>query len=205
MAARDGLLLAVLGPGSVEAAVGRVQEAIFREHGLVSALALPPLVPVAFLGGGEGDPLPRGLLGRLERAVRAPYRFTVTGTAWEGGALFLALDSGGVWRALKEACAAELARASELPRASELARVDESPRIERDGAGLFPAFEGFFLGCVEATPAQRQSIHVEAPEARFSSASLAVARISTAVEGQHWWREICCTIEEEKPLRGKRA
>ncbi|MCX7040511.1 MAG: hypothetical protein NT005_15410 [Spirochaetes bacterium] len=204
MAERESLLLAVLAPGSVEAAVGRAQEAIFREHGLVSAIALPPLVPVAFLDGGarergqgedggEDDPLPRGFLGRVERAVRAPYWFTVTGMAWEGGALFLALDSGGVWRALREACAAELARA------------EDSPRIARDGAGLFPAFEGFFLGCVEATRAQRQSIRVEAPEARFSSAILAVARIATPASGQHWWREICCTIEEEKPLRGKRA
>ena len=182
MAERESLLLAVLAPGSVEAAVGRAQEAIFREHGLVSAIALPPLVPVAFLGGGEGDQLPRGFLGRVERAVRAPYRFTVTGTAWEAGALFLALDSGGVWRALRAACA-----------------------VESGGPDLFPAFEGFFLGCVEATRAQKQSIRVEAPQARFSSASLAVARISTPASGQHWWREISCTIEEEKPLRGKRA
>jgi hypothetical protein len=187
MAQRESLLLAVLAPGSVEAAVGRSQEAVFREHGLVSAIALPPLVPVAFLGGevgggAVGDPLPRGFLGRVERAVSAPYLFTVTGTAWEGGALFLALDSGGVWPALREACAAELAR-----------------------SGLFPVFEGFFLGCVEATRAQRQSIRVDAPDARFSSASLVVARISTPASGQHWWREISCAIEEERPLRGKRA
>ncbi len=182
MAQRESLLLAVLAPGSVEAAVGSAQEAIFREHGLVSAIALPPLVPVAFLGDGEGDPLPRGFLGRVERSVRAPYLFTVTETAWHGGALFLALDSGGVWGALRAACAPET-----------------------EGAGLFPAFEGFFLGCVEATRAQRQSIRVEAPEARFSSVNLAVARISTPASGQHWWREISCTIEEEKPLRGKRA
>ena len=182
MAQRESLLLAVLAPGSVEAAVGRAQEAVFREHGLVSAIALPPLVPVAFLGGGEGDPLPRGFLGRVERAVRAPYLFTVTGIAWEAGALFLALDSGSVWSALREACAAEVVR-----------------------VGLFPAFEGFFLGCVEATRAQRQSIRVDAPEARFSSVSLAVARLTTQASGPDWWREISCTIEEEKPLRGKRA
>jgi hypothetical protein len=191
MAQRESLLLALLAPGSIEAAVGRAQEAIFREHGLVSAIALPPLVPVAFFGGGEGegggegDPLPRGFLGRVERAVRAPYLFTVMGIAWEAGALFLALDSGGAWDALRAACAAETG--------------------ETGGAGLFPAFEGFFLGCLEATRGQRESIHVEMPDARFSSASLAVARISTPSSGESWWRDLCCTIDEEKPLRGTRV
>jgi len=181
MAQRESLLLAVLAPGSVEAAVGRAQEAVFREHGLVSAIALPPLVPVAFLRGGEGDPLPRGFLGRVERAVRAPYLFTVTGIAWEAGALFLALDSGGVWGALREACAPETG-----------------------GPDLFPVFEGFFLGCVEATDAQRESIRVQAPDASFSSASLALVSILTLEAGAGWWREVSYTVEEEKPLRGKR-
>lgn len=184
MARRESLLLAVLAPGSIEAAVGRAQEAIFREHGLVSAIALPPLVPVAFLGGGEsgGDALRRGFLARVERAVHAPYLFTVTGTTWKDGALFLALDSGGVWDALRAACSAEAG-----------------------GTGLFPGFEGFFLGCLEADPGQRESIHVEMLDARFSSASLAVARISTPSSGESWWRDLDCTIEEERPLRGTRA
>ncbi len=192
MARRESLLLAVLAPGSIEAAVGRAQEAIFREHGLVSAIALPPLVPVAFLGGGgeigggggegSGHALPRGFLGRVERAVHAPYLFTVTGITWKDGALFLALDSGGVWDALRAACSAEAG-----------------------GTGLFPGFAGFFLGCLEADPGQRESIRVQMPDARFSSASLAVARISTSSSGESWWRDLCCTIEEERPLRGTRA
>jgi hypothetical protein len=187
MARRESLLLAVLAPGSIEAAVGRAQEAIFREHGLVSAIALPPLVPVAFLAGGGGDggggdALPRGFLGRVERTAHGPYLFTVTGITWKDGALFLALDSGGVWEALRAACSAEAG-----------------------GTGLFPGFEGFFLGCLEADPGQRESIHVEMPDARFSSASLAVARISTPSSGESWWRDLCCTIEEERPLRGTRA
>jgi hypothetical protein len=186
MAERESLLLALLAPGSIEAAVCREQDAIFGEHGLVSAIALPPLVPIAFLGRGlqergEGQELPRGLLGRVERTVRAPYRFTVAGTAWEAGALFLVLDSGGVWRALREACAPEAG-----------------------GADLFPVSEGFFLGCVEATDAQRESIHVKANGASFSSVSLALVSILTPEAGADWWREVSYTVEEEKPLRGKR-
>jgi hypothetical protein len=186
MAEHECHLLALLAPGSVEAAVCREQDAIFREHGLVSAIALPPLVPVAFLGRGlqergEGLGLPRGFLGRVERAVRAPYRFSVTGMAWEAGALFLALDSGGAWRALREAC---------------------SP--ETGGPDLFPVFEGFFLGCVEATDAQRESIRARATDASFSSVSLALMSILTPDAGPGWWREVSCAVEEEKPLRGKR-
>lgn len=186
MAERTSLLLALLAPGSIEAAVCREQDAIFGKHGLVSAIALPPLVPIAFLDrglqeGGKGRELPRGFLGRVERAAGAPYRFTVAGMAWEAGALFLALDSGGVWGALREACAPETG-----------------------GPDLFPVFEGFFLGCVEATAAQRESIRVQASDASFSSASLALVSILTLEAGAGWWREVSYTVEEEKPLRGKR-
>ena len=43
------LLCALIPPGSVEAHVGRVQQTLFSEHGLASAQAVAPLVPIAFL------------------------------------------------------------------------------------------------------------------------------------------------------------
>jgi hypothetical protein len=178
---RDSLLLALLAPGSVEAAAGAIQETIFREHGLVSAIALPPIVPVAFLDAGPT----RGFLDSLDRAVHAPYRFRTTSVLRSEGALFLGLDTGGVWAALRSACAA-------------LVGVPEGRR-------LFPTAEGFFLGCLEAGEAKRQGVLPEPAAMSFSSSTLAVMRITTPARGYRWWRDVSCEIEEERPLRGKRT
>ena len=67
-------LVALIPPGSVEAEMGRVQAALFAEHGLASAQALPALIPVAF----TPEPPARGIscragalrARRLERARR---------------------------------------------------------------------------------------------------------------------------------------
>src|SRR5690349_9304533 len=69
MAALSVHLVAIIAPGSVEADIGRVQEAILEVHGFLSAAALPPMVPVAFL---DRFPAPRGFLRDLERSARAP-------------------------------------------------------------------------------------------------------------------------------------
>jgi hypothetical protein len=37
---RERILLALRAPGSIEAEVGKVQQALFQEHGFVSAIAL---------------------------------------------------------------------------------------------------------------------------------------------------------------------
>ncbi len=169
-------LLAILAPGSVEAEVGRVQQRIFSDHGLVSSIALPPLVPVAFL------PAPRpGLLAGLNGAVSAPYRIAIAGLRWHEGWLYLALQSGGLWASL---------RAAAPPQALE-------------ATGFFPAFEGFFLGGAEAGQEQRERIRPAVPEIGFTSSSLAVMRIDAADPGP-WWRRVSTEIIEEIPLRGKR-
>ncbi len=169
------LLLAILAPGSVEAEVGRVQQRIFAEHGLVSSIALPPLLPVAFLA----DTAPRPGLSGLNASVAAPYRIASAGLCWHGERwLYLALDSGGLWKSLRAAAPPEV-------------------------PGLFPAFEGFFLGGAEATRAQRSQLSLPLPDLRFTSSSLALLRVEAA-DTEAWWREVSTEIIEEIPLRGKR-
>lgn len=189
---RESILLALRAPGSIEAAVGKVQQALFQEHGFVSAIALSPVIPIAFLGrapdsaheetSGIGHrSSPRGFLQRLQAAVSGPLMFSAAGMAWQQGALFLALDTGGVWASLRDACAGE------------------------STTGLFPVAEGFFLGCIEATAPGRTTIRIEASLPSFSSASIAVIGIATPARAAgKWWRDVSCTIDEERPLRGKR-
>ena len=195
MSTRDHLLLALLAPGSVEAAVGAIQEEIFRERGLVSAIALSPIVPLAFIQGESVDALPRGFLDSLDRAVRAPYRIRTTSALWREGALFLGLETGGVWESLRKACRAR----------------GSVPACAAPGRELFPAAEGFFFGCGEAREPDRRAIargvtgRVDAAPIAFTSSTLAVVRITTPARGSRWWRDVSCGIESERPLRGKRA
>jgi len=101
-------LVALVAPGSVEAEVGRLQASLFAAHGLVSAQALPPLIPVSFIIPGAPT---RGLLVELNHCISAPWRIRVTGTQWVEGSLYLGVDSAGTWAALRtrarELCGAE--------------------------------------------------------------------------------------------------
>jgi hypothetical protein len=179
-------LLALLAPGSVEADVGRVQQRIFHDHGLVSSVALPPLVPVAFLAGepheaAEERRKRRNLLARLNAAVSAPYRITLTEVEWFDGWLYLRVDSGGVWPTLRAAAAADTV------------------------TDFFPAREGFFLGCMEAKAEERMLIKPLVPQGGFTSSRLAVALLDVAPEDGAWWRRVSVEILEEIPLRGRRS
>jgi len=179
MPARSFLLVAIAAPGSVEACIGRVQEGIFAEHGLASAAALPPLIPVAFLAG----PGSRGLLAAAARSVPYPLRVRTVAVSWEQGWLFLGVDSGGAWSALR-ACVLGAAAAAVEP--------------------LFPAAEGFFAGCGEAPPDRRALIAPALPPLSFSSGSLVLVDVCCPAGREDWWRSLRWEVVEKKPLRGRR-
>jgi hypothetical protein len=174
------LLACLVAPGSVEAELGKLQAGIFSAHGLLSAQALPPLLPVAFL---SVDVRRRGLLRAVDLAARAPWRVRVTGTSWVDGFLFVSVESGGMWDALRR---------------RTLAACGPEPRR------LFPAFEGFFIGCGEATPAQREGIRPGVPPVLFTSAFLALVQIDAPRGRAEWWRELYWETLEQRPLRGRR-
>ncbi|HEY9594725.1 MAG TPA: hypothetical protein VHE79_09625 [Spirochaetia bacterium] len=170
-------LVALIVPGSVEAEIAAVQARIFREHGLTSAVAVPPLVPVAFVGE-----TPRGLLGDLDAAVSAPWSMRTAVAAWIGGALYARLDTEGAWEAV---------------------RAGALERCGHETAALFPVGEGFFLGCGDAPQEERAAIRPSIPALSFSSCSVAVVQLE-APDPAAWWRELYWEVLEERPLRGRR-
>jgi hypothetical protein len=174
------LLLALFAPGSVEGEVCRVQDALFARHGLVSSIALVPLIPVLFVPASARD-LP---LGRLCKSLPAGCRFSTTGLQWVEGGLYLAVESGGAWGALRE-------------EARRLCGPGEPP--------LFAETEGFCLGCWEALPPQRALMTVQVPTLRFSSCTFALASLTARTAEQTWWREVSLETLSEKPLRCRRA
>ena len=175
--ARTYRLLALLAPGSIEAEIAALQQAVFSEHGFVSAIALPPLVPVRFLPADAPLRLPQ-VPGR---EVTTGFVVRATGTAWNDRHLFLGLDTGGAWSAL---------------------RADDR---WSDGPPLFPCFEGFFLGCSESEPAARARLVVPVMDRRFSSVDLALMSVSVPDDGSDWWTEVHWQIDDRRPLRGKRS
>jgi hypothetical protein len=173
--ARTHRLLALLAPGSIEAEVGACQQAVFSALGCVSAIALPPLVPIRFLPADASARLPQ-VPGRC---VPAGYTVRIAGPAWSDGHLFLGLDTEGAWPAL---------------------RGDD--RWE-DGPPLFPCHEGFYLGCPESEAGSREALVVPVPDRRFSPVDLALVSITVPDDGADWWREVSWRIDDRRPLRGK--
>ena len=180
MAGLSCRLCVIVPPGSTEAAVGRVQERLFSEHGLVSAPCLPPLMPLAFLGDREPA---AGMLRQVSRSVPAGWRIEVQGFQWVEGHLFARATSGGAWQRLRAAAEAAFERPA-------------SP-------GLFPVFEGFYLGCSEAAPEARHGIAPSIPALSFTSATLALVTVQHA-PAPDWWSDLHWEITEEFPFRGRR-
>ena len=173
------VLAALFAPGSIESEVGKAQTAVFSEHGCASTQALPPLVPIAFLDTTRVDRL---LLREMNGAIAPGWRMRLVGAGWIGGHLFARIDSAGTWSALRE-CA--------------LARC--GPEEE----SLFPAAEGFYLGCSETPQELRALISPTLPDFSFGSGTLSLMRIS-ASEGPAWWRALSWETFDERPFRGRK-
>jgi len=165
-------LIALLAPGSAEAEVSNTQATLFAGLGLASAVAFPPMIPVGFVREEEAA----ARFSALEAGGAAPYVFCSAGLRWEGGGLFLALESGGVWDSLRR-----------------LAGDCED--------GPFPVAEGFILGCWEAAAETRIADLGRAPCIRFSSCSAALVTIHGAWDRKNWWRELYFETTLKKPLR----
>jgi hypothetical protein len=172
------LLMALLAPGSVEAEVARLQNSIFSDYGFASAVAISPIIPIAFLPQPIGQAQIRPLAGRAP----SPFAMTARGLRWEGGALFLSLETGGLWESLRGA-------------------ARDAGYMMEQGGPLFPVGEGFFLGCVEASPKEREVIRPAAPRLRFSSCSLALVSLAVPRTGDGWWREVHTEVLVKKVLR----
>jgi hypothetical protein len=180
MPSKQFLLAALIAPGSVEAAVGKVQAALFSEHGLASAVALPPLIPVAFLDAASNG---RGLLEELNASAAAGWRMRLSGTAWVDGHLYAGVQSHGAWASVR-------ARALQL--------------CGPETGCLFPAAEGFYLGCGDCPSGLRPQIEPVVPEMSFSSCTIALMGVRTDSMLSEWWRDVSWEVRHERPFRGRK-
>ncbi len=177
------LLLALTPPGHVERMLNGLREELFRRHSLVSALALPALMPLGFLEP-EGVAEVRSAL----RGLRSAFPAEADGYREEAGALFLGVDTGRRWARLREAVG----------------------RVRPLLPGFLPACEGFFLACREPGRADAAGILAGLPPAaigRFTPQALCILEVGAGAEGPAppaageagapWWRQ----VEWEEVLR----
>ena len=158
-------LVAIAPPGSVEADIGRLQQEVFRRTGCASAVALPPLIPVAFVADETVD------VGRLARLCPRGAFFRTGALVWQCG-LYLTVDTGGVWEAIRGGFAA--------------------------ASGPFDVMSGFSLGCWEDKGAQ--SPKLDAPALKFSSCSVTLMTLTVAGD-EPWWREVLTEVRSSARIR----
>jgi hypothetical protein len=103
---------------------------------------------------------------------------------WIGGHLYAGIESQGLWEALRS-------------RAGEWSLTGPD--------SLFPAAEGFYLGCGDASPELRSRIMPAVPGLSFGSCTIATVKVRTALPGPEWWREVSWEVVEERPLRGRKT
>jgi hypothetical protein len=164
-------LLAVIPPGSIEREVSALQNAMFADRGCISAVALSPLIPVAFVA--DGRMLSAARLGtRADRGVT----FRTVGWTREKGWLYLDVESGGAWETLRDSVSGESRQAA-----------------------LFPVRQGFFMGCGEEGGGGVEA-GLKIPALSFSSCSLVLLKLHAASDGG-WWREVSTEVLEKVPLR----
>jgi hypothetical protein len=186
----EHVLLAVIPPGSIEREVSALQNALFSARGCLSAAALPPLVPVAFLKDGASLRLADFSGAAADGGMRHGLPLRTTGWARKDGWLFLSLEPNGAWEARVRAIEEALAPAI----------LHDAPAGEQ-AAGPFPLHQGFFMGCSPAEGGGGAESVLQAPLLSFSSCSLALIRLRVSAGEGGWWREVYTEIVEKKPLR----
>jgi hypothetical protein len=146
------------------------------------------MIPIAFLDSeptGESFQL-------LSRSPRDRYRIVSTDVRWEQQALFLRVSTGGLWEHLRAGVAAwNLADTGAAVGGEVRSGIGA-------GARLFPAREGFLLGCAEGHAVEATESF---PPLAFTSATLALVTVSTIRENDRWWQDVLWEIVRETPLR----
>lgn len=161
MASIDLFLLALRPPGNIERALIEVQQRLFRGYALVSALALRPLIPLAFLDSAPPEP----------HSVRQDSALTSGGWITSGGTLFLQVEPASLLRKLAAASGASDATARAAPFPCEPALYLASGEPEGTTLAALPLELG------------------AAPELRWVTSWLECMRL-TLQEMPAWWDSV---------------
>ncbi|MBA7483335.1 MAG: hypothetical protein GH155_02785 [Spirochaeta sp.] len=186
----EHLLAAIIPPSNISRQIDLIRERLFSDYCLVSAAALPPVIPLLFLPPG------RYTLQevQLKEKIRKAFPITTGHYREYQGNLFLAVESSGGYDYLKQelnnyllAGAEESAGAEEKAATGEIANAQGSA-----GAGQVPfhCTEGFFLAAPERFSDFSKVIKKLGTPGplHFSSYSLALLKLVSFSHPGEWWQ-----------------
>jgi hypothetical protein len=197
-------LLALGVPSNIEKEVRELQGSLYRRSGLISALALPTIIPLCFVEPAA-VPAKRGKLRESLRSAvgrEAPY-LTSKSIVENGGFLFWELSPRQELQRLQRSC--------ELVFVSSNAQQAGRPQAKQPD--LFPPARGFYLCSLQGRP--RSSI----PSPRVSEslvfpakaafllnihildADIATEKNASPTENRPWWGSLFWEKLETIPLR----
>jgi hypothetical protein len=185
-------LLTLRGPTNIEKKVRELQSSLYRQGGLISARALPVLIPLCFV---RPDAIPAeqaALRDILRRAVGRDAPYLNTGPVAESdGFLFWELSPRSELQRLRSSCEEVFAPAAHQP-----------PTEQPD---LFPVARGFFLCALEGQPPDRRP-PLPVPESQRFPAKAAFLLLVRPLEvdvGERlqWWKSLYWEKLDEIPLR----
>ncbi len=204
-------LLAATLSESAELALYRYRRELFRSHGLVSALALPPLVPLAWRDNRPiADQVPYIAAPEGDGVLRSTCPKLVDG-AW-----FLemgidpanASDPANVLALGGDTDVAELHDNSDIPALWQ--RVLHQQEFIDDAPGWFPIYPGIFLCMDEQTDASQMtdgqaktniSGYLFQEPCRLNDFRIACFRL-TAASARRWWEDLIVTRLWSKHITG---
>ncbi len=175
---REHLLAAIIPPSNISRQIDLIRERLFSDYCLVSAAALPPLIPLLFLPPG------RYTLQEVQLKEKIGRAFSITTGHYREyqGNLFLTVDSNGGYDSLKQ----ELKNYF-LPLPGSVKKAG-SPGLP------FPCTEGFFLTAPErladfgkVIKKVIKNLRIPGP-VHFSSYSLAILKLESFSHPGEWWQ-----------------
>jgi len=204
---REHLLAAIIPPSNISRQIDLIRERLFSDYCLVSAAALPPVIPLLFLPPGRYSL--QG--GQLKEKIGKAFPITTGHYREYKGNLFLAVDSNGGYDCLKmelknylSAGAQERAGTGKMSATREMIGTQEST-----GAELrpFSCTEGFYLAAPEKLADFSKVLKkLATPDPlHFSSYYLAVLKLKSYSNPGEWWQnsrwEETARLDCRKPLK----
>jgi hypothetical protein len=202
-------LLALKGPSNIEKKVRELQSSLYRQVGLISALALPVMIPLCFVEPGSLPANRSELRDSLRRAAgrEAPY-LNSGSVAESAGYLFWDLTPRRELQRLRRSCekvfAPEVGGQADQPAARQGVRQQDP----------FPVARGFFLCSLQGRSRDTIPSLTLSEPLRFPATALLLLRFHplgvepvtteprpSPTDARPWWKSLFWEKLEEIPLR----
>lgn len=173
----DVILSAILPPSNVSREITLLQKILFSKYGLISAFALPPLIPLGYhpISFSEQD------FSHATAHITHAFRVSLGQFCLEKNSLFISVNTNGEWQTLRQ----------------QLNVCTQRSSLNLPATTALSIYEGIFLSlneqkCVDFVFQLDDLSRLIG----FSAQTLAFLQIRSAEK--NWWNEVFWTVRFEK-------